>query len=120
MSLDHQQRWFTGWGDDPHAMQNMKTPSLGLVWTTQLACRIALIKKPVYGTVLVADEENETGEAVLRRWRRWMKVVFAPHARASGPGLRDALEFEIGGDGLKAVKSVDGGGDNDNEDGPSG
>ncbi|GJD01842.1 DNA repair protein RAD57 [Colletotrichum higginsianum] len=49
LALDHQQRWFTGWGDDPFADYGLKTPSLGLVWSTQIACRIALFKKPVYG-----------------------------------------------------------------------
>ncbi|KAH6717867.1 P-loop containing nucleoside triphosphate hydrolase protein [Leptodontidium sp. MPI-SDFR-AT-0119] len=108
MSLDHQQRWFTGWGDDPYpsqlALKSLKTPSLGLIWTTQISCRIALIKRPVYGPGLVADEENERGEPVLRKWRRWMKVVFAPHAAPSGPGVLDAVEFEIKGEGLAAVK----------------
>ncbi|KAF4625066.1 hypothetical protein G7Y89_g13104 [Cudoniella acicularis] len=108
LSLDHQQRWFTGWGDDPHpsplTIKNLKTPSLGLIWTTQIACRIALVKRPVYGPGIVADEDNERGEVVLRRWRRWMKVVFAPHAGASGPGLQGAVEFEIKGEGLRAVK----------------
>lgn len=108
MSLDHQQRWFTGWGDDPYpshlTIKNMKTPSLGLIWTTQIACRIALIKRPVYGPGIVADEENEGGEPVLRKWRRWMKVVFAPHVPPSGPGLEGAVEFEIKGEGMRAVK----------------
>ncbi|KAH7413170.1 P-loop containing nucleoside triphosphate hydrolase protein [Cadophora sp. MPI-SDFR-AT-0126] len=108
MSLDHQQRWFTGWGDDPYPSQlglkNLKTPSLGLIWTTQISCRIALIKRPVYGPSLVADEENERGEPVLRKWRRWMKVVFAPHAAPSGPGVQDAVEFEIKGEGLAAKR----------------
>jgi DNA repair protein RAD57 len=108
MSLDHQQRWFTGWGDDQHpsflTVKNLKSPSLGLIWTTQIACRIALIKKPVYGPGLVADEENETGEPVLRKWRRWMKVVFAPHVGPSVPGLKGAVEFEIKGEGVRSVK----------------
>jgi DNA repair protein RAD57 len=116
LSLDHQQRWFTGWGDDPSPYslisKNMKTPSLGLVWTTQIACRIALIKRPVYGRAIVVEEEDVPS---LRRWRRWMKVVFAPHARESGAGLRGAVEFEIKGEGLRAVKRVDG--DEDEEDG---
>ncbi|KAG0647938.1 DNA repair protein [Hyphodiscus hymeniophilus] len=117
LNLDHQQRWFTGWGDDPHpshlTIQNMKTPSLGLIWTTQISCRIALIKRPVYGPGLVADEDNDRGEPVLRKWRRWMKVVFAPHAAVSGPGLDDAVEFEIRGDGLRAKKKN---GDGDDEE----
>ncbi|KAJ3494183.1 hypothetical protein NLG97_g4244 [Lecanicillium saksenae] len=47
--LDHQQRWFTGWGDEPRSSYTLKTPSLGLVWSTQIACRVALFKRPVYG-----------------------------------------------------------------------
>jgi DNA repair protein RAD57 len=117
MSLDHQQRWFTGWGDDPHpshlSLKSQKTPSLGLIWTTQIACRIALIKKPVYGPGLVADEDNERGEPVLRKWRRWMKVVFAPHVTASGPGFQGAVEFEIKGMGISAVQKK---GDVDEDD----
>lgn len=120
MSLDHQQRWFTGWGDDPHpshlTIKNMKTPSLGLIWTTQIACRIALIKRPVYGPGILADEENERGEPVLRKWRRWMKVVFAPHVAPSGPGLDGAVEFEIKGEGMKAVKKKGKNSDDDDED----
>ena len=116
MNLDHQQRWFTGWGDDEHpshlSIKNMKTPSLGLIWTTQIACRIALIKKAVYGPGLVADEENDRGEPVLTKWRRWMKIVFAPHVAASGPGLEGAVEFEIRADGLRAKRKA-----TDDEDG---
>jgi DNA repair protein RAD57 len=117
MSLDHQQRWFTGWGDDRHpsysSRKNLKTPSLGLIWTTQIACRIALIKRPVYGPGLV-DDENERGEPVLRRWRRWMKVVFAPHAGPTGPGLERAVEFEIRGEGVRSVSgTAEDGGDPD-------
>lgn len=108
MSLDHQQRWFTGWGDALHpshlAVKSMKTPSLGLIWTTQIACRIALIKRPVYGPSLVADEETGRGEPVLRKWQRWMKVVFAPHVAHSGAGLQGAVEFEIRGEGVRSVK----------------
>jgi DNA repair protein RAD57 len=119
MSLDHQQRWFTGWGDDPHpsyvTIKNLKTPALGLIWTTQIACRIALIKRPVYGPGLVADEENERGEPVLRKWRRWMKVVFAPHVAPSGPGLQEAVEFEIKGEGMRAMKKNEKDGDETEE-----
>jgi DNA repair protein RAD57 len=122
MSLDHQQRWFTGWGDDPHpshlSLKNLKTPSLGLIWTTQIACRIALIKRPVYGRPsIVADEENDRGEPVLKRWRRWLKVVFAPHVGATGPGLQGAVEFEIKGMGLAAVKKKGDFNDDDDDDG---
>lgn len=44
LSLLHQQRFFTGWGDSPNhgTGSALKTPALGFVWTTQIACRIAL------------------------------------------------------------------------------
>lgn len=118
MSLDHQQRWFTGWGDDPHpsytSSKNVKTPSLGLIWTTQIACRIALIKKPVYGQARnEIMEEGERGEPVLKRWRRWMKVVFAGWAMESGEGLNGSVEFEVRGEGIFAVKK----GKGDDDDG---
>ncbi|CAH0022057.1 unnamed protein product [Clonostachys rhizophaga] len=113
LMLDHQQRWFTGWGDDPMSSHALKTPSLGIVWCTQIACRIALFKRPVYGRTRMAppistapgDDYDEVEEptSTLRTWRRWIKVVFAPHAPASGPGLQDAIEFEISAGGLKAL-----------------
>jgi len=111
LALDHQQRWFTGWGDDPLATYALKTPSLGLVWSTQIAMRIALFKRPVYGVShrtaapIMADDEFADGEtgSTLRAWRRWMKVVFAPHVQSSGQGLQGATEFEITLGGLKAV-----------------
>jgi DNA repair protein RAD57 len=60
--IDHQQRFFTGWGDSPYTPlgESLKTPSLGLVWTEQVACRIALVKRAVYGQV----EWNWYGDAV--------------------------------------------------------
>ncbi|KAL4989369.1 P-loop containing nucleoside triphosphate hydrolase protein [Aspergillus falconensis] len=52
LSLQHQQRFFTGWGDSQPLAHStpgfrrstLKTPTLGLVWTTQISCRIALKK----------------------------------------------------------------------------
>jgi DNA repair protein RAD57 len=90
LTLDHQQRWFTGWGDIPASDWNpsaFKTPSLGLVWTHQIAARIALIREASIG------HENRKG-------KRWMRVVFAPWAEAT----RDrGLEYEIMAEGVKAV-----------------
>lgn len=55
LSLDHQQRFFTGWGDVPQSFaggyfpgfqrSTHKTPALGMVWLTQIACRITLKKE---------------------------------------------------------------------------
>lgn len=102
--LDHQQRWFTGWGDDPWDNSPQKTPSLGLVWTTQIAARIALFKRPAYGRSRYrANDDEERGMPTLRSWRRWMKVVFAPHVAGAGPGLHGAVQYEVTMGGLKAV-----------------
>ncbi|ROV97769.1 hypothetical protein VMCG_07376 [Cytospora schulzeri] len=107
LNLDHQQRWFTGWGDDPYpsSTQSLKTPSLGLVWATQIACRIALFKAPRYGKSKYAEDDDAggTGTPTLKTWRRWMKVVFAPHIAAMGPGLEGCAEFEITMGGLKGI-----------------
>ncbi|POS87322.1 hypothetical protein EPUL_001684 [Erysiphe pulchra] len=102
MFLDHQQRWFTGWGDDPYLLAGvptqLKTPSLGLIWSNQIACRVALIKKPSYKR----SGESDICEPVMK-WRRWQKVVFASHAPESGVGVQSAVEFEIRGDGLRSI-----------------
>lgn len=102
LTLDHQQRWFTGWGASQnrkassfvHTSTNYKTPSLGLVWTNQIACRIAIIKKPLLGRVTEGDE--------ARHWRRHMKVVFAPWVEGEDGG--EGTEFTIEGAGIKAVE----------------
>ena len=68
LTLDHQQRFFTGWGDtppsshtaDPAHDPNLKTPSLGLVWANQIACRIALVKEAAY--LRPGDPTNATHE----------------------------------------------------------
>jgi len=108
LALDHQQKWFTGWGDQQYEPeQSQKTPSLGLVWTNQLACRIALIKKPVFAnrqpttTVNVNGEEQWNEEEThISKWRRWMKVVFAPW---TPPSDAQGIEFEITTSGMKHI-----------------
>ena len=72
LALDHQQRFFTGWGDDP-AISNFKTPSLGLTWTNQLATRIALLKEPIYEDRAYAPGEDRN----VSDWKRAAKVVFS-------------------------------------------
>ncbi|PGH04893.1 hypothetical protein AJ80_08442 [Polytolypa hystricis UAMH7299] len=51
LSLEHQEPFFTGWGEPPlsafevrssHFSSTFKTPALGLVWTNQIACRLVL------------------------------------------------------------------------------
>ncbi|PHH81144.1 hypothetical protein CDD82_1287 [Ophiocordyceps australis] len=115
LRLDHQQRWFTGWGDDACFPDPLKTPSLGLVWATQISCRLVLLKRPVYNrshTVAPPidatpaashNHQDPQAEPTLKAWRRWLKIVFAPHAAASGPGLDGAVEFEVTSGGPKAL-----------------
>ncbi|KAG9195689.1 hypothetical protein G6011_00810 [Alternaria panax] len=112
LALDHQQRWFTGWGDSPYEQAHVqKTPSLGLVWTNQLACRIVLKKQPVYAsragplihTVDGQDQWNDAAAAEenhVSKWRRWFKVVFAPWAP---PSEGRGVEFEIVKSGIRHV-----------------
>ncbi|EED21637.1 DNA repair protein (Rad57), putative [Talaromyces stipitatus ATCC 10500] len=45
LSLSLQQKFFTGWGDGSEVNESQKTPALGFVWSTQIACRIALKKE---------------------------------------------------------------------------
>ena len=83
LTLDHQQRWFTGWGDTPASSSNsdgrMKTPSLGLVWTNQVACRVVLRK------------QKRAGERRLR-------LVFAPWCKDAAGG--HGIKFSISDQGL--------------------
>ena len=113
LSLDHQQRFFTGWGAHPSSRddsQDLKTPSLGLVWTNQISCRIALIKKSDHGSSRTG--EGDVDSAIMggaewnpRRWRRWMRVAFAPWVEPTSE--QDAgIEFEISSGGLKAVETA--------------
>lgn len=115
-TLDHQQRWLTGWGDEFRAREweevNLKTPSLGLIWTNQIACRIALIKRPIEAwskAKAIASEitEETHREEMQLKWRRWMKLVFASHAPESGSGVIDAVEFFIGSEGIKSIERGD-------------
>ena len=162
LSLDHQLRFFTGWGDDvstqgiysfaasqtPSAAggmtsrpsnflqsirpsplqpsnQNLKTPSLGLVWANQIACRIALIKEsasasrfvpsysrqglgttPSVAEVLSSIDGNGAihgAEWAPRKWRRWVRVVFAPWVKGVGRG-EEGVEVEIWRGGVRSLK----------------
>jgi len=85
LSLDHQQCFFSGWGDTftNAATANLKTPSLGLVWTNQLDMRVALLKEREHGS-----------EA---KWKRQMKVAFSSWAKEG------SSEFELWEGGVRAV-----------------
>ena len=110
LSLDHQLRFFSGWGSNPTSgVHNLKSPSLGLVWANQIACRIVLIKESCHKKshseeivgVTGGDESVDWG---FQTWRRFMKVPFAAWAESTcdaGQGV----EFEIWSGGLRAVKA---------------
>lgn len=93
LALDHQQRFFTGWGDNP-ALSNFKTPSLGLTWTNQLATRIALLKQPVYEekAYQLGEDRNIAG------WDRTAKVVFSAWCSDG------STSFEIWEGGVRTVE----------------
>jgi DNA repair protein RAD57 len=91
LTLDHQQRWFTGWGDlkGDYTQTSLKTPSLGLVWTNQISARVTLIMEP---------HNHSHGKSR----RRWLRVVFASWA-AQTPGR--GVEYEITAEGVFVVKA---------------
>ncbi|KAF4556813.1 Rad51-like protein 2 [Elsinoe fawcettii] len=117
LSLDHQQRFTTGWGhisssyiqslsySDPalHAAHyhtnNLKTPSLGQVWTSQLSSRVVLLKSPIY-----KDHDYRLGirEMEIKGWSRWLAVVFAGWSADDSGRL--GTGFEIWEGGLRAVQ----------------
>lgn len=131
VTLDHQQRFFTGWGDarpgwsDGNAILSgpgHKTPSLGLVWANQIAARIALVKSYarnvpassatrtlrelethllVEEITPVLDRHEPDDVSSSSRWKRHLKVVFAPWV-ASSDGYR-GVEVVIWKGGVKAV-----------------
>lgn len=108
LNLDHQQRFFTGWGADPSALSyNLKTPSLGLVWANQIACRIALVKERDFGSAGMGEGEVAVegiggAEWTSRRWRRWVRVAFASWGKGTGENEK-GIEFEIWNGGVRAV-----------------
>lgn len=67
LSLAHQEKFFTGWGDGFYSDPSPKTPALGFFWTTQIACRIALKKEthpmvtPWNGAQPLSTPQEQTG-----------------------------------------------------------
>ncbi|KAI9727021.1 MAG: hypothetical protein M1834_008547 [Cirrosporium novae-zelandiae] len=113
MTFNHQLRFFSGWGDNPslnticniHTSNfNMKTPSLGLVWANQIACRIAMIKEQV-----IPYEELEEGKPT--RYHRTIRVAFSSWAKGSSRECKDEhptdgtgeVEFEIWEGGIRSI-----------------
>ena len=94
LALDHQHRFFTGWGADPFAT-NLKTPSLGLIWANQLSTRIALTKGAIYDDApQIAGADRE-----VKGWHREMCVVYSAWYGES------RTEFAITGEGVRSVSA---------------
>ncbi|ERF76980.1 hypothetical protein EPUS_06848 [Endocarpon pusillum Z07020] len=109
LHLDFQQRFFTGWGDETcgSSSEGLKTPALGLGWTNQIACRVAL--KLEAGKAIPC---NDKGAMVSyqggniwkdRKKRRFLRLVFAPWT----PATADPIEYEIRPEGITACKVGD-------------
>ena len=110
LTLDHQLRFFSGWGSDPNSdYHNLKSPSLGMVWANQLACRLVLIKEASRletsrDSAATKSIQDERADWVPQRWRRWLHVAFAAWADTT-EDAGEAVEFAIWAGGLKSVKS---------------
>lgn len=105
MSLDHQQRFFTGWGDDPAVIaDDLKTPALGLGWTNQIAARIVLKMEgsKVVDRAANGSEDHLGGNLWRdRKKRRFLSLVFAPWVS----GTLEPVEFEITKEGILSLGS---------------
>jgi DNA repair protein RAD57 len=105
MSLDYQQRFFTGWGNDPRANAgDLKTPALGLSWTNQIAARIVLKmdgNRAVNQTLGGAEDYVGGNLWRDRKKRRFLSLVFAPWV----VGTLSPVEFEIRKEGLISIGS---------------
>lgn len=98
LALDHQQRFFTGWGDNPHT-RDLKTPSLGLTWTNQLSARIALLKEPI-----LKPQDYLLGPGMdIVGWKRWIKIAFASWCE-DGNGVA-GVPFEIWEGGIRGLEN---------------
>ncbi|KAI9751475.1 MAG: hypothetical protein M4579_006047 [Chaenotheca gracillima] len=113
LTLDHQQRWFTGWGAFPPSIshpsqpshQDLKTPALGPTWTLQLSARIALYKSPSFGPPRLPTAASGTappGQETMG-WLREMKVIFAPWAEGVDG---EAVPFEILNQGIIGIEET--------------
>ncbi|EXJ93302.1 hypothetical protein A1O1_01694 [Capronia coronata CBS 617.96] len=95
-SLDYQQQFFTGWGDDRQGQGTRgqyKNPALGLAWANQISARIVL--------KMESERQEYVGGNIWRdrKKSRTFAVVFAPWAPPTYP----AVPYEIGTQGIVSV-----------------
>ncbi|KAJ5154889.1 DNA recombination and repair protein Rad51 C-terminal [Penicillium coprophilum] len=57
LNVAHQERFYSGWGDGAYPESgSLKNPALGFVWSTQIACRIALKKENSHAAGVFMDD----------------------------------------------------------------
>ncbi|KIW79217.1 hypothetical protein Z517_05829 [Fonsecaea pedrosoi CBS 271.37] len=98
-SLDHQQRFFTGWGDETGKtkQEQLKTPALGLAWANQISARIVLkmeSQRQEYAGGNIWKDKKKT---------RNFSVVFAPWA---GP-THSLIRYEITTQGIVSIPDTE-------------
>jgi len=106
MSLDFQQRFFTGWGDDPltSLYEHQKTPALGLTWANQLDVRIVLkLSSTPERNMARSQSEIDSHLWPSIKRRRHLKVVFAPWAP---PSMDEGLEYDLEMQGPVSVEPL--------------
>ncbi|KAI2728071.1 hypothetical protein CBS147354_2604 [Penicillium roqueforti] len=64
LNVAHQERFHSGWGDGAYPETGpLKNPALGLVWSTQIACRIALKKEESFTVGVSMGDDASTQES---------------------------------------------------------
>lgn len=104
MSLDHQSRFFTGWGSEQKVFnrpEDLKTPALGLAWANQIAARIVLKMEADKRIITTSQPASDLGGNIYsdRRKRRYLNVVFCPWAAPT----ETPVEYEIKREGIVSV-----------------
>ncbi|RVX66785.1 hypothetical protein B0A52_08978 [Exophiala mesophila] len=93
-SLDHQLRFFSGWGSQGlPSYENMKTPALGLAWANQISARLVLKMEHERAYPGVGNGSRDG------RRKRSLSIVFAPWT----PATPVPIGYEITTSGIKAV-----------------
>ncbi|KAK4947400.1 DNA repair protein rhp57 [Elasticomyces elasticus] len=93
-SLDHQQCFFTGWGDDSEERRSQfKNPALGLAWANQISTRLVL--------KMESERLEYSGGNIWRdkKKSRTFRVVFAPWTSPTTA----AIPYEIDMQGIVSV-----------------
>ena len=90
LTLDHQQRFFTGWSGVA-----AKTPALGLSWANQISMRIVLKMWQVQSS----SSANIWSNTVKRRA---LEVVFSAWAPPTG----QPIEYEITSEGVTSIPGI--------------